>query len=166
MRILGIDPGFGKLGWAVIDDGFKLAGCGAIVTGPGGDFQERLLAIYREIEAILDRFAPAVLAMERLYFSKNATTAMDVGKCIGVVLLCAAKKGLPCAEYTPLQVKRSLTGCGKSTKRQMQIMTGKLYGMKKPPSPDDAADALAVATCHYLASSSAAAAAIGGMGPR
>jgi len=158
VRILGIDPGFGTLGWAVIENGFSLAGCGAIVSRPNGDLPDRLLVIYRELEGILGRYEPSVLAMERLYFAKNSTTALDVGKCIGVVLLCAAMKNLRCFEYTPLQVKRAVTGYGKATKRQMQIMAGRLYGMKNPPSPDDAADALAVATCHYLASSSAVAA--------
>lgn len=158
MRILGIDPGFGTLGWAVIEDGLKLLGCGAIVSGPGESLSDRLVKIHRELDDIILHHAPAVLAMERLYFARNATTAMDVGKCIGVVLLSAGMRGLPCAEYTPLQVKRAVTGHGKATKRQVQIMVGSLYGMKKPPSPDDAADALAVATCHYLASSGAGAA--------
>ncbi|HSV97359.1 MAG TPA: crossover junction endodeoxyribonuclease RuvC [Spirochaetota bacterium] len=158
MRILGIDPGFGTLGWAVIEDGLKLVGCGAIVSGPGGDLADRLVKIHRELDEIILNHSPAVLAMERLYFAKNATTAMDVGKCIGVVLLSAGMRGLSCAEYTPLQVKRAVTGHGKATKRQVQIMVGSLYGMKNPPSSDDAADALAVATCHYLASSGAGAA--------
>ncbi|MCU0844563.1 MAG: crossover junction endodeoxyribonuclease RuvC [Spirochaetes bacterium] len=158
MRILGIDPGFGTLGWAVIGDGLKLVDCGAIVSAPGGELSCRLLKIYRELDEIISKHSPSVLAMERLYFAKNATTAMDVGKCIGVVLLSAGMRGLLCAEYSPLQVKRAVTGHGKATKRQVQIMVGGLYGMKKPPSPDDAADALAVATCHYLASSGAGAA--------
>ncbi|MGV7929938.1 MAG: Holliday junction branch migration protein RuvA [Spirochaetota bacterium] len=124
MRILGIDPGFGTLGWAVIEDGLKLLGCGAIVSGPGESLSDRLVKIHRELDDIILHHAPAVLAMERLYFAKNATTAMDVGKCIGVVLLSAGMRGLPCAEYTPLQVKRAVTGHGKATKRQVQIMVG------------------------------------------
>ncbi len=158
MRILGIDPGFGTLGWAVIEDGLKLVDCGAIVSGSALRLSDRLLKIFRELDEIISNHAPAALAMERLYFARNTTTAMDVSKCIGVVLLAAGMRGLSCTEYTPLQVKRAVTGYGKATKRQVQMMVGSLYGMKKPPSPDDAADALAVATCHYLASSGAGAA--------
>ncbi|MDE5771753.1 MAG: crossover junction endodeoxyribonuclease RuvC [Ruminococcus sp.] len=151
MRILGIDPGYAIVGFGILDyDGinFHPVEYGAVTTEAGTIFTERLMAIHEDIEFILDKFRPDCMAVEKLYFTTNQKTAIDVAQARGVTILSAAKRHIPVTEYTPLQVKMSVTGYGKAEKRQMMEMTRSLLGLAHIPKPDDAADALAVAICH------------------
>ena len=109
---------------------------------------DRLSALYDGLIALIDKHAPTVLAVEQLFFARNVTNAMTVGQARGVVLLAAARSGLPVAEYTPAEVKQAVVGYGKADKGQMQEMVRLILGLDRPPRPDDAADALAVALCH------------------
>lgn len=151
IRILGIDPGYAIVGFGVLDyDGisFRPVEYGAVTTDAGTVFTERLRAISEDIEYIFEKFKPDCMAVEKLYFTTNQKTAIDVAQARGVTILSAAKRFIPVAEYTPLQVKVSVTGYGKAEKRQMMEMTRSLLGLARIPKPDDAADALAVAICH------------------
>lgn len=151
IRILGIDPGYAIVGFGVLDyDGinFRPVEYGAVTTDAGTVFTERLRAIHEDIEFIFDKFRPDCMAVEKLYFTTNQKTAIDVAQARGVTILSAAKRCIPVSEYTPLQVKMSVTGYGKAEKRQMMEMTRSLLGLARIPKPDDAADALAVAICH------------------
>lgn len=151
IRILGIDPGYAIVGFGILDyDGinFRPVEYGAVTTEAGTVFTERLRAISEDIEFIFDRFKPDCMAIEKLYFTTNQKTAIDVAQARGVTILSAAKRFIPVSEYTPLQVKQSVTGYGKAEKRQMMEMTRSLLGLAHIPKPDDAADALAIAICH------------------
>ncbi|MBR1738941.1 MAG: crossover junction endodeoxyribonuclease RuvC [Ruminococcus sp.] len=151
MRILGIDPGYAIVGFGVLDyDGvrFTPAAYGAITTEAGMPFDKRLLAIHRDMEQILGKYSPDCAAIERLYFTNNQKTAIDVAQARGVIVQSIAARSLPIAEYTPLQVKVSVTGYGKAEKQQIMEMTRQLLGLAAIPRPDDAADALAIAICH------------------
>ena len=151
MRILGIDPGFAIVGWGVIDyDGsrIKTVAYGSIQTPASMKPEERLKEIYAELGAIIDKFAPEQMAVEELFFNTNQTTGIKVAQARGVIVLCAAQKGVEIHEYTPLQVKQSVTGYGRADKKQMITMVTMLLGLGKPPKPDDTADALAIAVCH------------------
>ena len=150
IRILGIDPGYAIVGFGILDYGinFHPVEYGAVTTEAGTIFTERLKAIYEDIEFILDKFKPDCMAVEKLYFTTNQKTAIDVAQARGVTILSAAKRHIPVFEYTPLQVKVSVTGYGKAEKNQMMEMTKNLLGLANIPKPDDAADALAVAICH------------------
>lgn len=158
MRILGIDPGYAIVGYGITDYShcrFGLVGYGAITTPAGTPFPERLLSIYQDIKLIIDKYKPDCLAIERLYFNTNTTTAIDVAQARGVIILAAEESGLEISEYTPLQVKQSVTGYGKAEKHQVMEMVKSLLGLNAVPKPDDTADALALAVCHahYSASS-------------
>ena len=148
MRILGIDPGFGTLGWAVVDKDLSVVEYGVIETSPDCAIDERLLQIHSRITEIIRKHKPDCAAIERLFFAKNTKTALDVSKCIGVILLTTRLAGLSYNEYTPLQVKTALTGYGRATKNQILQMVVRLYRLKEIPRPDDIADALAIAACH------------------
>ncbi|MDE5861115.1 MAG: crossover junction endodeoxyribonuclease RuvC [Ruminococcus sp.] len=151
MRILGIDPGYAIVGFGILDyDGinFRPVQYGAITTDAGTDFTERLRAISEDMDYIFEKFKPDCMAVEKLYFTTNQKTAIDVAQARGVIILSASKRFVPVAEYTPLQVKVSVTGYGKAEKRQMMEMTRNILGLKRIPKPDDTADALAVAICH------------------
>ncbi len=148
MRIIGIDPGYGILGWSVIDSGLKLAAYGTIQTPPGEPIDFRLLQIYSELLDIIKKYSPEHAAIEKLFFSRNTTTALDVSKTIGVVLLAFRQSGIDYSEYAPVQVKKAITGFGRAGKVQMQTMIARIFGLKEIPKPDDAADALAIAACH------------------
>jgi crossover junction endodeoxyribonuclease RuvC len=119
-----------------------------VLTEAGTPFPERLKAIYTDIEFIFDKYAPDCMAIERLYFNTNQKTAIDVAQARGVTVLSAAQRNIPISEYTPLQVKSSVTGYGKAEKQQVMEMTRQLLGLAQIPKPDDAADALAIAICH------------------
>ena len=149
--MLGIDPGYATLGWAVVEEDLKAVAFGAVTTPAGSDFDERILAIHQSLNSIIERYAPESAAIEKLYFSKNTKTAMDVARCTGAILLTLKMAGLPCAEYSPTQVKQAMGGGGRATKDQMQRMVARLFGMESAPRPDDAADALAIAACHCMA---------------
>ncbi len=150
-RILGIDPGYAIVGFGILDyDGIKFRPIeyGAVLTEAGRPFAERLRSIHEDIEYIFDRYKPDSMAVERLYFTTNQKTAIDVAQARGVTVLSAAVRNIPVCEYTPLQVKQSVVGYGKAEKRQVMEMTRQLLGLEQIPKPDDAADALAIAICH------------------
>ncbi len=151
MRILGIDPGLGTMGWGVIDtDGSKhaLVQYGAILTQPGQALPQRLRAIFKGVSQLMDTFGPEEVAFEELFFSKNITTGMAVSAARGVALVAVAERTDNLFEYTPMQIKQALTGYGKADKHQIQMMVRLMLNMNETPRPDDAADALAVAITH------------------
>jgi crossover junction endodeoxyribonuclease RuvC len=158
MRILGIDPGTGILGFGIIEiQGRKaqLVDAGVIRTPVHEDDAVRLLTIYEELTDIIVSTKPSIMSVEKLFFARNVTTAMTVSQARGVVLLCGQQAGLTLFEYTPMQIKQAVTGYGKADKKQMQEMVRVLLKLKEIPRPDDAADALAAALTHastaYLA---------------
>ena len=150
-RILGIDPGTGILGFGIIDIDSKnkasLVDAGVIRTPPKQPDSERLATIYDELHEIIKDLKPAIMAVEKLFFAQNVTTAMSVAQARGVVLLCGKQHGLELYEYTPLQIKQALTGYGRADKKQIQEMVRVILGLKDIPKPDDCADALAAALC-------------------
>jgi len=151
IRILGIDPGYAIVGFGVLDyDGVKFTPIeyGAVLTEAGTPFPERLRAIHEDIEFIFDKFMPDCMAVEKLYFTSNQKTGIDVAQARGVTVLSSAKRNIPVYEYTPLQVKSSVVGYGKAEKHQVMEMTKNILGLAQIPKPDDAADALAIAICH------------------
>jgi len=151
MRIIGIDPGTGILGFGVIDvsDGkAQLVDAGVIRTPVKEDDAVRLETIYQELTDIIVQTKPQVMSVEKLFFARNVTTAMTVSQARGVVLLCARLAGLEIFEYTPMQIKQAITGYGKADKKQIQEMVRVLLKLKEIPKPDDAADALAAALTH------------------
>jgi crossover junction endodeoxyribonuclease RuvC len=148
MRILGFDPGYGRLGFGVVDAGRGKATAvafGVITTRAGEKQQDRLLEIKMDAESLIKKHKPEVMALESLFFSKNVTTGLKVAEVRGILLMLAAEHNLGVCEITPVQVKMALTGYGKADKRQMQEMTKAVFGLPKIPKPDDAADALAIA---------------------
>ena len=151
MRILGIDPGTGILGFGVIDvdkkGGFKLVDAGVIRTPVKQADSLRLATIYDELQQIIKHCQPTVMSVEKLFFAQNVTTAMSVSQARGVVLLCGQQHHLDLYEYTPMQIKQAVTGYGKADKKQMQEMVRMLLKLDQVPKPDDAADALAAAIC-------------------
>lgn len=151
MRILGIDPGTGILGFGVIDvqkGKSRLVDAGVIRTPVKQADSERLFTIYQELTDIITELRPTVMSVEKLFFVRNITTAMSVSQARGVVLLCGKQQGLELHEFTPLQIKQAVTGYGKADKKQVQEMVRTLLGLQEVPKPDDCADALAAAlTC-------------------
>ncbi len=155
MRILGIDPGTGILGFGVVDcvnNKFTMVTAGVISTPAHTPLDERLEEIYDGLTEIIAETRPTVASIEKLFFSRNVTTAMSVSHARGVAMLAARKAKLEIAEYTPLQIKQTLTGYGKADKKQMQEMVRIQLGLQSVPKPDDAADALAAAITHSLMS--------------
>lgn len=151
MRIIGIDPGYAIVGFGIIeyDNGkFKTVDYGAITTPAGIDFNRRLEIIYADMCQILDTYKPESLAIEKLYFQNNQKTAIDVAEARGVILLSAVQRNILIREYTPLEVKKSITGYGQAVKKQVQEMTKRVLHLPAIPKPDDTADALAIAVCH------------------
>ena len=160
MRILGIDPGYAIVGFGVISyngSRFKVLEYGAITTDKNTPFPERLNEIYDGMNYLLDKYQPAAISIEKLYFNTNTTTAISVAQARGVCVLAGVKHGVEIAEYTPLQVKMAVTGYGRAEKHQIMEMTKTLLSLKEIPKPDDAADALAIAICHAHTSGSIAA---------
>jgi crossover junction endodeoxyribonuclease RuvC len=151
MRILGIDPGTGILGFGVIDvngRSVQLVDAGVIRTPVKEDDAVRLLTIYEELTDIIAANNPTLMSVEKLFFARNVTTAMTVAQARGVVLLCGKQADMTIFEYTPMQIKQAVTGYGKADKKQMQEMVRVLLKLKEIPRPDDAADALAAALTH------------------
>lgn len=151
MRILGVDPGTAITGWGVVEgDGseLNLVAAGVITTSAGTPLPQRLQIIYRELTLLIEEWQPESSAVEELFFSKNAKTALAVGHGRGVALLALANANLSIAEYKPLEVKQAITGYGGADKWQIQQMVKLLLSLDEIPRPDDAADALAVAICH------------------
>jgi crossover junction endodeoxyribonuclease RuvC len=146
--VLGIDPGTAALGYGIIDSTrgrLREVDHGCLETSPDLPLPERLLAVHALVDELIELHEPAVVAVERLFFSRNAQTAFAVGQARGVVLLAAAQHGLPVREATPNEVKSAVAGYGAADKEQVQRMVQIVLGMAEPPRPDDAADALAVA---------------------
>lgn len=151
MRVIGIDPGTAITGWGVVEgegDDLALIAYGAVTTAAGTPLPQRLQTIYRDLTAIVHKWQPTTAAIEELFFSKNAKTALAVGHGRGAAMLALANADLPIWEYKPLEVKQAITGHGGADKRQMQQMVKLLLELDDIPRPDDAADALAVAICH------------------
>ena len=151
MRILGIDPGTGILGFGVIEfvkGKTSLVDAGVIRTPAKEDNAVRLLTIYEELSDIIASTKPTVMSVEKLFFAQNVTTAMTVAQARGVVLLCGKQSGMEIFEYTPLQIKMAITGYGRADKKQMQEMVRVILGLQEVPKPDDCADAIAAALTH------------------
>ncbi len=147
--IIGIDPGLAKTGFGIIDevDGVRCVRYGVIITPSDLRLQIRVQTIFREIKEILGMYEPDELAIERLFFSRNVSSAIEVSHARGVVLLAASEYGIEVFEYTPNQIKQAVTGSGRADKKQMQKMIGMLLGIDEK-MPADSADALAAAICH------------------
>jgi crossover junction endodeoxyribonuclease RuvC len=153
VRIIGIDPGTGILGFGVVDTKngkSTLVTAGVIRTPPHTPLDERLEEIFDGLTEIIAETKPDVMSVEKLFFARNVTTAMSVASARGVAMLTGRKARLPIAEYTPMQIKQSLTGYGKADKKQVQEMVRIQLGLKEIPKPDDAADALAAAITHQM----------------
>jgi len=154
MRILGIDVGFAITGWSILEkdptykNGMNLIEYGAIITTPDDIFEQRLLILHKDLDKVIKEFKPSHIAVESLFFFKNQKTVMTVAQARGVILLTAQLNGLEIFNYTPLQVKTSVTGYGRADKTQIQKMVKMIFGLKEAPKPDDVADAVAIAYCH------------------
>ncbi len=151
MRILGIDPGTGILGFGIIEANkgkVQLVDGGVIRTPVKEDDAVRLQTIHEELTDIIAETKPKIMSVEKLFFARNVTTAMTVAQARGVVLLCGKQAGMEIFEYTPMQIKQAITGYGKADKKQMQEMVRVLLGLAEIPKPDDAADAIAAAITH------------------
>lgn len=148
MIILGIDPGFARTGYGIVEEknkNLRALDYGCISTSAGLAFPKRLKKIREEMNDLIKKYKPEICAVEKIFFCKNAKTAIDVGQARGVVILTAAEKKLEIREFTPLQVKQFITGYGKAEKGQIQKMVKILLNLQEIPKPDDAADALALA---------------------
>ncbi|MEG0769621.1 MAG: crossover junction endodeoxyribonuclease RuvC [Ruthenibacterium sp.] len=151
MRILGVDPGYAIVGYGALDydhNRFSPVQYGAITTQSHTLFEDRLQEVYDDMTQLLQTLKPDVMAIETLYFSSNHTTVIAVAEARGVILLAARKANVPVFEYTPLQVKQSVSGYGKAPKKQVQEMVRTILHLDAIPKPDDTADALAMAICH------------------
>ena len=151
MRILGIDPGYAIMGYGVIEKtGSRVIPicCDVIMTDKDLPMPQRLKLLYNGLMDVIGRYGPLEASIEQLYFNTNSTTAIGVGQARGVAILACINSGLEIYEYTPLEIKMSVTGYGRADKKQMQQSVTKLLGLSEIPQPDDAADALAAALCH------------------
>ena len=150
MIVLGIDPGTAALGYGLVEEGpgrLRSVEFGCLVTSPDLALGERLVQIHRCVADLIERHRPAIIGVERLFFSRNVQTAFAVGQARGVVLLAAAQARIPVREATPNEVKLAVAGSGSADKLQVQQMVAAILGLSSLPEPDDAADALAMAIC-------------------
>ena len=148
---MGIDPGAANLGFGVVRiEGIHMVALdgGVVETSPDVPIERRLERIHRALAELIDWHEPKALALEDIYFGRNARSAMTVGQASGVAMLAAAQRGVRCFAYTPQAIKMAVCGSGSAGKRQVQQMVGTLLGLPEAPAPDHAADALAVAICH------------------
>ena len=153
MKVLGIDPGTGRLGWAVLEGSRvkqEVVGYGCIETKSGLVSARRLELLYEQLDELFEKYVPDVAAVEELFFFKNAKTVIRVSEARGVAVVCIARKKVPVYDYTPLQVKQAVTGYGRADKRQVQMMVKSILRLEVMPQPDDAADAVAVALTHFF----------------
>lgn len=152
MLALGIDPGTASTGYGLVrieaDSSLKLVDFGVVRTSSDEPMPERLRKLHQALLGILDEYQPETAGVEKLFFQRNVTNAISVGQARGVALLALAESGVPVGEYTPLEIKQAVVGYGGADKRQVQLMVQRLLAMDEVPSPDDAADGLAVAICH------------------
>ena len=151
MKIIGIDPGIARIGWAVIETkGYEpnALAFGCITTDQKDTPQYRLHAIHTSLSEIFKKYSPDIMSIEDLFFGTNTTTAFVVGQARGVILLIAEEHHIPAVSYTPLAVKRAICGDGQADKKQILYMVMKIFKLTKPPKPDDTADAMAIAATH------------------
>jgi crossover junction endodeoxyribonuclease RuvC len=150
MLILGIDPGLERIGYGCVRrEGSRLTSVEhGLIQTPRIALPDRLRIAYEQVDALIERLQPDSLATERLLFSVNKKTAMDVAKALGAILLAGSRRGLCWSEYTPPEIKQAVVGNGAAEKRQVQFMVTKLLNLSETPKPDDVADALAIAICH------------------
>jgi crossover junction endodeoxyribonuclease RuvC len=151
VKILGIDPGSERTGYGCVEtDGsrHRLVGCGAIQAAPTASFPEKLSAIHSSLAALIARWHPDCAAIEDVFYAVNVRSALKLGHARGVAMLAAVDAGLTVTEYTPTEIKRAVVGYGRADKHQVQQMVKLILGLDAPPTPYDAADALAVAICH------------------
>jgi len=152
MIVIGIDPGLARMGYGVLEvtKGEIRAVCYGCIETSGKDLRasERLLKIYTEVGILFEKYQPAQLSLEKLFFTRNISSAMGVSEVRGIILLAAEQRNIPVTEYTPNQVKQAITGSGRADKQQMQEMIKRLLRLTEIPKPDDAADALSIALCH------------------
>lgn len=151
MRVLGIDPGYATTGYAVIErsrGGLTPIAMGAIRTSGSDTHAKRLASLRVELLDLIGAHGPASVALEKVFFTVNVRTAMQVGQASGVAMATAGESGLEVTEYTPTEVKQSVTGTGTAPKHQVQSMIASLLRLAEPPKPADAADACALAICH------------------
>ena len=151
MRILGIDPGYARVGWGILEvqnSKFKVQSFGCVETSKDSDPQERLVFVYREVCKLIKKYKPDMLAIEELFFTSNAKTAFKVGEARGVIILAGAMQKIPVSSYTPLQVKIAVTGYGNADKTQVGRMVKAILKLKEMPKLDDTVDAIAVALTH------------------
>ena len=151
MRIFGIDPGSDRTGYGCVEsDGsrHRVVMCGAITARKAPTFAEKLLEIHSQLTALIAECRPDCVAIENLFHAVNVRSALKLGHARGVAMLAAVEAGVPVAEYTPAEIKRAVVGYGRAEKHQVQQMVKVMLGLASPPSPHDAADALAVAICH------------------
>jgi crossover junction endodeoxyribonuclease RuvC len=152
MRVLGIDPGSETLGWGVVEGSgnkYSLVDFGVVRSNPRMAFSKRLAKIFAEVDEVVAQFQPDALAIEEAFYSINVNVTMKLGQVRGVMLLLAEQRGLSIAEYAPRLIKKTVVGYGNAEKQQVGEMVRILLGMKAVPTPHDAADALAIAICHF-----------------
>jgi crossover junction endodeoxyribonuclease RuvC len=153
MRVLGIDPGTGRMGWSVVEGNRSkqaLVACGCIETQVKGVPSQRLATLHTELVRLMGEYRPEVAAVEELYFFKNAKTVIRVSEARGMAIALFALSGLQVFDYTPLQIKQTVTGYGRAEKQQVQMMVKSMLKLSQPIKPDDAADAVAVAVTHLV----------------
>ena len=151
MRIFGIDPGSVRTGYGCVETdgrGMRLVTCGAITAKTGDEFPQRLARIHRELSSLLEGCQPDYVAVESVFHASNIHSALKLGHARGVAILAAVEAGCTVVEYAPAEIKRAVVGYGRAEKHQVQEMIKILLGLAAPPSPHDAADALAIAICH------------------
>jgi len=152
MRVLGIDPGSETLGWGVVEGSglkYSLVDYGTVRSNPRQAFSKRLHNVYRGVEEIFERYRPELLSIEEAFYAVNVGVALKLGQVRGVMLLLAEQRGVEIAEYSPRLIKQTVVGYGNAEKHQVQEMVRLLLKMKTAPTPHDAADALAIAICHF-----------------
>ena len=153
MKILGIDPGFSRLGYAILETdkkSFRVIDCDCFETKPKSDYGKRLLLVADKVKKLISKHKPDVMAIERVFFAKNQKTALQIAEVRGILLYLAASSKIPAYEHTPLEVKMALCGYGKATKEQVQKMLKTILKAPSLPKSDDATDALAIGlTCAY-----------------
>ena len=165
MIILGVDPGYAITGYGVISyekNHFGVLDFGAITTKAHTPFEQRLLTLHQQMNVLMERFHPEVMAIEELFFQRNTTTAIGTAQARGVEILSAAQANVPVYEYTPMQIKQAVTGYGRADKNQVSQMVKMLLNLDKIPKPDDVTDALAVAICQAHTGVNSAFAAVSG----
>lgn len=152
MKVLGIDPGSETLGWGVVEGEnlkYRLVDFGTVKSSPREKFSKRLLKIHEGVKAVIEKFEPDVLSIEESFYGVNVNVVMKLGQVRGAVIVLGELSGLEIAEYSPRLVKQTVVGYGNAEKHQVQEMVRVLLRLQKAPEPHDAADALAIAICHF-----------------